>query len=901
MKTLCCILLLLFILCPLPTMALQQLSGHVPAVVSGLRLTPVGPMPPSTWMHFSIGLPFRNRELLTNLLNQVCDPRDRDFHRCISPSQFTDQFGPSVQDYEAVKTFARAHGLIVGPDDPGRLMVHVSGTVADIDRTFHIQLSYYQHPAEPRRFFSPDIEPSVDLATPVLCISGLNDYTRSEPCGEVQPAANAIGTGGGSGPLGSLLGNDFRAAYVPQVSLTGVGQTIGLLERDYYYTNDITTYETLAGLSTNIVIRSTFIDSGTNVPSAITNNVQEVSLDIEMAIAMAPGASVLVFAIGLPDDVNDALSAMANDTNVYQFSSSWTFSRDAMTDQLFQKLAMQSQSFFQASGDEDAYFKGITANYPHAGPPSDDPYVTVVGGTTLTTSGPGGFRISETAWNRFCSGDGTNGTGGGVSTNYPIPTWQTNVDMSLNGGSTSMRNIPDVAMPAEDVWVTFFNGLSEATGGTSCAAPLWAAFMALVNEQATNRDLPPIANLTQTLYRLAESPQYHALFHDITTGNNTNLINPDNVYYAVPGYDLCTGWGTPNGMNLINALTAADPLMISPADESFASGAPGGPFFPASETLQLTNLGATAINWSIGSLAPWLNASISGGVLSGPNGSASVALTLNPIAAKLTPGWYDGYVVVSNLTLHTGQRRDMFLQVGLNPLGFDDLPSSNSVGLRLSPGYAGLYWTNFFVLNGLDFTGNPSGYQAGAVTAPNVIFNGDINGNSASPAGIIGIAPFDLFSVYATAAWRSNLRFEAKGYSHGQLIYDSTNFLSSLYPTLLQYNYYGVDRVEFASSGGTTTPGYGGSGEEFVLDGLTVATHAAPVVSPSLSILATGGQNAVLNWGTQVGQTYQLQFKTNLTGAWNDIGSPVTATGAGLVMTNTLAVPQIFYRLQLMP
>lgn len=897
-KSHCWVLCLMVFFAPLQTFALQQLKGHVPPVIAAQRLKPVHPVPSSTILHFSIGLPFRNRGILSNLLSQVYDPRNRNFHRYMSPSQFTEQFGPSISDYKTVKAFARDSGLMVGPDDPNRLMVHVSGSVADINRIFHVHLSYYRHPTEPRLFFSPDVEPSVDLPVPILCVSGLNDYILPHPCGPLQQPSIAAGPGGGSGPDGALLGKDFRAAYVPQVSLTGIGQTIGLLERDYFYTNDITAYENLAGLSTNIVIRSEFIDSGTNAPSANSNDVQEVSLDIEMAISMAPGASVVVFAIGPQDDVNDGLSVMATNAEVFQISSSWTFSRDAMTDQLFQKLAMQSQSFFQSSGDDDAYFDGITTNYAHAGIPADDPYLTVVGGTTLTTSGPAGFRVSETAWNRFCSGRGTNGTGGGVSTVYRIPSWQTNVDMSLNGGSNTMRNIPDVAMPAENVWVIYDNNASETTGGTSCAAPLWAGFMALVNEQATNRLLPPVANLNATLYGLGESSQYHALFHDITTGNNTNLINPDNLYYAVPGYDLCTGWGTPNGMNLINALTADDPLTITPADESFTSGAQGGPFFPAAGTLELTNAGATAVSWAIGSSAPWLVPSISQGTLYATGGIADITFALNSIAETLPPGLYDSYVVISNLTLNTGQRRDIILQIGFNAVNFDDILSSNGAGMSVLPGYAGLYWTNFYVLDGIDYKGNPSGYQVGTVSGSNVIFNG----NNGAPAAIIGITPFDLLSTYATAAWRNNLELEAKGYSHGQLIYDTTNELSSAYPTLLQYHYYGVDRVEFISSGGAQNSSYAGTGPEVALDNLLVATHTPPAISPVLTLSSTNGNSPVLAWNGQLGQTYQLQFKTNLTDStWNNIGAPAIAVAAGLNLTNNATGAQGFYRLILLP
>src|SRR5438552_76077 len=139
--------------------------------------------------------------------------------------------------------------------------------------------------------------------------------------------------------------------------------------------------------------------------------------------------------------------------------------------------------------------------------------------------------------------------------------------MSGNLGSTTMRNIPDVTLTADNVWVTYGNGSSGSFGGTSCAAPLWAGFTALVNQQAGAAGRPTVGFLNPALYNLGQGASYASTFHDTTTGNNTWPSSP-NKFYAVPGYDLCTGWGTPNGTNLINALAGsvvAAPLIASTA------------------------------------------------------------------------------------------------------------------------------------------------------------------------------------------------------------------------------------------------------------------------------------------------------------------------------------------------
>lgn len=168
------------------------------------------------------------------------------------------------------------------------------------------------------------------------------------------------------------------------------------------------------------------------------------------------------------------LNRMATDNVAKQLSSSWTFSTDATTSQVFQEMAAQGQSFFNASGDSDAYSGPISA-------PADSPYVTVVGGTTLTTSGPSGAWVSETVWN-WGSGQGS---GGGISTSYSLPSWQAGVSMAANQGSVHQRNIPDVAMAADNVFEIADNGRSlSGIGGTSCATPMWAGFTALVNQQA---------------------------------------------------------------------------------------------------------------------------------------------------------------------------------------------------------------------------------------------------------------------------------------------------------------------------------------------------------------------------------------------------------------------------------
>jgi subtilase family serine protease len=630
----------------------QVLHGHVPAVVAGLK--PAGDFPGTNRLNLAIGLPLRNQEALTHLLRQIYDPANPNYRHYLTPAQFTEQFGPTETDYQAVIAFAKANGLTVTSTDPTRMLVDVRGSVADIERALHVTLRVYQHPTEKRMFHAPDAEPSLDLAVPILRISGLDNYSLPRPRLQATPLANASKTlpNAGSGPSGTYVGKDFRAAYVPDSSLNGSGQIVGLLQFDGYTASDITYYENQAGLP-SITLSNVLIDGATGNPSGGGGEV-EVSLDIEMAISMATNLSkVMVYMAPNPSPWEDLLNRMANDNLAKQISCSWYEPGGAANtnaDQIFQKMAAQGQSFFSASGDYDAY----TGLIPF---PGDTPYITQVGGTTLTTSGPGGTWVSETVWNW---GNGI-GSGGGISTQYPIPSWQTNISMTANQGSTTMRNTPDVALTADNVYVRA-DGQDLDEAGTSCAAPLWAGFMALVNQQAAASGRPPVGFLNPAIYAIGSGSGYNTAFHDITTGNNTSPSSPTK-FYAVSGYDLCTGWGTPAGQNLINALANPEALLITPGSGFASIGGVGGPFTITSQSLSLTNAGTNSLTWMLANTSVWLNASPSGGTLAPGGAATTVTVRLNTAASNLLVGTYSATLWFTNLSSGVGQSRQFTLAV----------------------------------------------------------------------------------------------------------------------------------------------------------------------------------------------------------------------------------------------
>jgi hypothetical protein len=546
----------------------QVLRDHVPAVVAGLKA--VGDVAGTNRLSLAIGLPLRNKEALTNLLRQIYDPASTNYHHFLTPEQFARMFGPTEKDYRAVLAFANANGLEVAATHPNRMLVDVSGSVADIQKAMRVTLRMYPHPHEARRFYAPDTEPSVDLSIPILSVGGLDNYSLPQPRLAAVPLVNGqnAAPNAGSGPSGSYMGGDFRAAYAPGVTLTGSGQVVGLLQFDGYTASDIAYYESQAGLP-GVTLSNVLINGATGLPSHSGGEV-EVSLDIEMAISMAPGLSmVVVYMAPNPSPWEDLLNRMATDNLAKQLSCSWYQPGGAASptcDQIFQQMAAQGQSFYNASGDYDAYVGLIDF-------PGDTPYLTQVGGTTLSTTGPGGSWVSETVWNR---NNGV-GSGGGISTQYAIPVWQAGINMTTNQGSVIKRNTPDVALTAENVYVRA-NSQNYRVGGTSCSAPLWAGFTALINQQAINNGGNPVGFITPAIYSIGLGGNYATAFHDITTGDNTSSSSPTR-FYAVPGYDLCTGWGTPLGQGMIDALVgppAPTPpvITVQPQSRTNISGYP---------------------------------------------------------------------------------------------------------------------------------------------------------------------------------------------------------------------------------------------------------------------------------------------------------------------------------------
>lgn len=521
---------------------------HVRPEVTDHRAALRGRLADNKVLHLSVVLPLRNQAALSRLLQRLYDPSSPDYRHFLTIAQFTEQFGPTEADYAAVAAYLQSYGLKTEGAPANRLIVPVSGSVAKLNAAFNVQMSEYQHPTEDRTFFSPDREPSLRLGVPIRHIAGLDSYSLPRHFSHRLATDQQPLTVSGSGPGSAYLGSDMRAAYYGGTTLDGTGQAIGLVEFGGYDPTDVTLTFSNAGQSTSVPVNNVLLDNATAGPEGDDG---EQVLDIVQAIGMAPRLSQVRVYIGVGEDDSSILNSMASENIAKQLSCSWGWlpADPTADDVFFQEMAAQGQSFFAASGDSGAFDAAISPFFY----PAEDQYVTTVGGTHLTTSGPGGTWVSETVWNSQGAG-----SGGGISPdNITLPSYQNGLANSANGGSTTLRNEPDVAMEGDfDNYACARQRCSGGWAGTSFAAPRWAGFMALVNQQAVEAGTAPsggIGFLNPQLYQIAQGANASNDLHDVVSGNNKTANQP--VWFsAVAGYDLTTGWGSANGQSLIDDL-----------------------------------------------------------------------------------------------------------------------------------------------------------------------------------------------------------------------------------------------------------------------------------------------------------------------------------------------------------
>jgi len=464
----------------------------------------------------------------------------------LTREEFARRFGANPADVVPVEQFASDNDLTVVEIDLARRSVVLAGTVANMNEAFGIDLLLFQSPGGVYRGRVGMIYIPANLEEIVVGVFGLDERPQAKAHFRrlAFSAPNAAGNTSYTAIAVSRL-------YDFPTTATGAGQTVALIELGGgFRAADLKTYFSGLGIKTTPSVTAVSVDGAQNQPVGDPNSADgEVLLDIEIVGAIAPAANIAVyFAPNTDQGFLDAITTAVHDTvrkpSVVSISwggpeSTWTAQSLSAFDQAFQDAGVLGVTVCCASGD-DGSSDGVTDGEAHVDFPASSPHVLGCGGTRLQSSK--NKITSEVVWN---DGAGNGATGGGVSETFPLPAFQAtaNVPVSVNPSHFKGRGVPDVSGDAdpETGYQIYVDGRSAVFGGTSAVAPLWAALIALMNQQRGT----PAGFLNAALYTAAAEKA----LHDITSGNN-------GAYTAHAGWDACTGLGSPDGQALLTALGA---------------------------------------------------------------------------------------------------------------------------------------------------------------------------------------------------------------------------------------------------------------------------------------------------------------------------------------------------------
>jgi kumamolisin len=554
-----------------PTLSAARLRGHTPSGAIGASRQ-LGRLPSDATVTMAFVLPLRNETELQDLLRRLYDSADPLYGKYLAPQEFIDRFAPTQADYDAVIAYARSMGFTVTGTHANRTLLDVSGPVAAIEPAFKLRMRNYRAPDD-RDFYAPDDDPEVpdSVAARVTGVVGLDNFSVWRPHNFSFSAAQGSRISPsqiGTGPGGGLTPGDIITAYnLNGVTANGSGQTLGLFELDGYNASDVAAYVNYYGLR-SVPLQNVLVDG---FSGRAGSGASEVTLDIELQNALAPGANKIIIYEGPNSNtgVVDTYNRIATDNLAKQISTSWGLSEGQSSQSViksenaaFMQMAAQGQSIYAASGDSGAYDNGSMLSVDD---PASQPYMVGTGGTHLSVNS-GETYLSETTWNNGSTNSGAGG--GGISTIWAIPPWQGRTVAGCTLCSTTMRNVPDVSFNSDQYtgYSVYYKGGWWIYGGTSCASPLWAAFTARVNQQRTASGNSLLGFANPLLYQIAAGSKYNTDFHDIADGS-TNLY-----YRAVMGYDNATGWGSLNGAALLADLAQGATPPSAPANLTATAG-----------------------------------------------------------------------------------------------------------------------------------------------------------------------------------------------------------------------------------------------------------------------------------------------------------------------------------------
>jgi kumamolisin len=461
----------------------------------------------------------------------------------VSLTEFKKHHGGDPDAIKQVKAFAREFHLKVEKDPTAALRrtVKLTGTAADTQKAFGVALEQKMIDGAEYRVRQGGIQLPASLAGLVEAVLGLDNRPQAQPHFRVRKTlAKAAAPASYTPP-------QVAEAYNFPATASGAGQTIGIIELGGgYRQTDLTAYFKSLGLKTPGIV-AVSVDGGKNKPSTASSADGEVMLDIEVAASVATGAKIAVYFApntdqGFLDAITTAVHDTANKPSVISISwggpeSSWTNQSMTAMDAACQSAAALGVTITAAAGDDGSTDGGTGNNVDF---PASSPHVLACGGTTLDANGA--TIVSEVVWNELASQEGA--TGGGVSNVFALPSWQANAHVPASSTSTGGRGVPDVAGDADPVtgYTIRVDSQTSVIGGTSAVAPLWAGLVAVANQQLGSN----VGLLQPAIYAAKAA----STFNDITQGNN-------GAFSAGPGWDACTGLGSPIANKLIPLLAAS--------------------------------------------------------------------------------------------------------------------------------------------------------------------------------------------------------------------------------------------------------------------------------------------------------------------------------------------------------
>jgi kumamolisin len=493
---------------------------------------------------------------------------NRTGHERLTHAQYRQSHGADPAAVKLVRSFAKEYGLKVAPDTPGpeRRIVKLIGTAAAMQKAFGVTLVHKTLDGTTYHVREGSITLPSSLVGPVEAVLGLDNRPQAQPhfrvFGETGDITAQTAQGSGfakphaTGNITPHAGSANTSYTPPQVAAlyqfpanaSAAGQTIGIIELGGgYKTTDLTTYFKSIGQKTPKVT-AVLIDGAKNSPTNANSADGEVMLDIEVAAAVAPGANIVVYFTPNTDQgFIDAIGAAVHDTknkpSVISISwgaaeSGWTSQSMTALDAACQSAAALGITITVAAGDNGST-DGATDGANHVDFPASSPHVLACGGTKLL--GSGANVTSEVVWNELAGNEGA--TGGGVSNVFPLPTWQASANVPKPTKTGGGRGVPDVSGDADPStgYVIRVDGKNMVIGGTSAVAPLWAGLIAVANAQNGKS-----AGFIQPAIYSAKGK---AAFNDITSG--TNYSGTPKGFTAGPGWDACTGLGSPIATKLI--------------------------------------------------------------------------------------------------------------------------------------------------------------------------------------------------------------------------------------------------------------------------------------------------------------------------------------------------------------